>query len=277
MTGQDSRTDDLGRLPTAVDEAAARAGLGARRAVYPGAQSQSGSVGCAAAAVVVLGGIALALSLTAAAAMAVLPLGLLLLCLIGIPLERSTARKNSGVRLDLYDRGLTAVVKGRVHAVRYESTSVLQNTVRHTGVGGYTSYEYTLTDVAGGKVVLRGRADGVGEVAEPGKFTNPREWGPAVQDAVTRARLPAAIAALASDGRLEFGRLWLTRHEVGSARESARWHEIQEVKVFDGVIRLKVAGRWRALTSAAVSTTPNVFVFLALAERLREHAHGPTA
>ncbi|MEV6208268.1 DUF6585 family protein [Kitasatospora sp. NPDC051914] len=267
MTGQDSRTDDQGRLPTAVDEAAARAGLGARRAVYPGAQSQSGSVGCAAAAVLVLGGIALALSLTAGTAMAVLPLGLLVLCLIGIPLERSTARKNSGVRLDLYDRGLTAVVKGRIHAARYESTSVLQNTVRHTGVGGYTSYEYTLTDVAGGKVVLRGRADGVGEVAEPGRFTDPREWGPAVQDAVTRARLPAAIAALASDGR----------HEVGSARESARWQEIQEIKVFDGVIRLKVAGRWRALTSAAVSTTPNVFVFLALAERLREHAHGPTA
>lgn len=269
MTGQDGRADGQDEFLTLIDGAAVRNRLGERRAVYPGTQSQAGSLGCAVTGVVVLGGLAAVLSLTEAAVLAVVPLGLLLLVPLGIWIERSTTKKNRGLRLDLHDHGLTAVVKGRVHAVRYESTSVLQNTVRHTGVGGYTSYAYTLTDVDGAKVVLRGRADRTGEVAEKGKFANPREWGPAVQEAVTRAQLPRAVVTLNSGGRLDFGRLWVTRDGVGSARESAQWHEIQEIKVFDGFVKLKVAGRWRALTSAAVSTIPNFFVFLALAEHLR--------
>ncbi|MER6400953.1 DUF6585 family protein [Kitasatospora sp. NPDC001603] len=275
MTGQDGLADGRSELLTLIDEAAVRNRLGDRVAVYPGTRSQAGSLGCAVTGAVVFGGLALVLSLTEAAALAVIPLGLLLLVPLGIWKERSTTAKNQGVRLDLHERGLTAVVKGRVHAVRYESTSVLQNTVRHTGVGGYTSYEYTLTDVDGAKVVLRGRADGAGEVAEKGRFSNPREWGPALQQAVTRAQLPGAVAALDSGGRLEFGRLWLTVDAVGSARESAQWQEIQEIKVFDGFVKLRVAGRWRALTHAAVSTIPNFFVFLALAEHLRRSAGRP--
>ncbi|MFJ9953487.1 DUF6585 family protein [Kitasatospora sp. NPDC091207] len=270
MTGQDGRTDGQEQFLTLIDEAALRNRLGERRAVHPGTQSRASSLGCAVTGAVVFGGLALVLSLTAAAVLAVIPLGLLLLVPLGIWIERSTTKQNRGVRLDLYDHGLTAVVKGRVHTVRYDQTSVLQNTVRHTGVGGYTAYAYTLTDVAGAKVVLRGRADRTGEVAEKGKFANPREWGPAVQQEVTRAQLPRAVATLNSGGRLEFGRLWVTRDGLGSARESAQWHEIQEIKVFSGFVKIRVAGRWRALTSAAVSTIPNFFVFLALAEHLRQ-------
>ncbi|MGV9271047.1 DUF6585 family protein [Kitasatospora sp. NPDC003701] len=275
MTGQDGRADGRDEFLTLIDGAAVRNRLGERQAVHPGTQSQASSAGCAVAGVVVFGGLALVLSLTEAAVLAVIPLMLLLMVPFGIWIERSTTKKNRGLRLDLYEHGLTAVVKGRVHAVRYESTSVRQNTVRHTGVGGYTSYEYTLTDVDGTKVVLRGRADRTGEVAQKGRFANPQEWGPAVQQAVTRAQLPRAVAILNSGERLDFGRLWVTRDGVGSARESTPWHEIQEIKVFSGFVKLKVAGRWRAPAGAAVSTIPNFFVFLALAEHLRRPGNRP--
>ncbi|MFG3052582.1 DUF6585 family protein [Kitasatospora sp. NPDC048239] len=264
--------DGAERFLPLIDEAAARERLGTRRAVYPGTQSQSGTLGCAVTGVVVLGGIALALSWTEAAVLAVIPLGLLLVVPFAIRHERSTTRRNQGLRIDLFDQGLTAVVQGRVRAVRYESTSVLQYIVRHTGAGGYTAYEYTLTDTEGEKVVLRGRADRMGEVAEKGRFSRPQDWGPAIQHAVTRAQLPGAAAALASGGRLDFGPLWITRDEIGSARGSVPWHEVEEIRAANGIVRIKAAGRGRGPGTAGVSRIPNLSLFLTLADRRRAAA-----
>ncbi|MFF2042729.1 DUF6585 family protein [Kitasatospora sp. NPDC058170] len=275
--GGNSDGDGVDRFLSQIDEAAARERLGGRRAVYPGTQSQSGSLGCAVTGIVVLGGIALALSQTAAAVMAVLPLGLLLVVPFAIWHERSTSRKNRGLRIDLFDHGLTAVVQGRVHTVRYESTSVLQHIVRHTGAGGYTAYEYTVTDTEGGRVVLRGRADRMGEVAEKGKFGRPQDWGPAIQNAVTRAQLPGAAAAMESGGRLDFGPLWMTRDEIGSARGSVPWHEIEQIRAANGIVTVKVAGRRRGPVDAAVSRIPNLSLFLTLAERRRANGRRPAA
>lgn len=63
-----------------------------------------------------------------------------------------------------------------MHTVPYDSTTVLQNNLRHTDITGFTENEYTLNDIDGQKVVLRGRSD---EVA-----------------AVTDARLPRAVFGL---------------------------------------------------------------------------------
>lgn len=156
--------------------------------------------------------------MTEAAVLAVIPFGLLLVVPFSIRHERATSRKNGGLRLDLFEHGLTTVVQGSVRTVRYESTAVLQHVVRHTGAAGHTAYEYTLTDTEGAKLVLRGRVDTFGQVAQKGRIDSPQEWGPAIQQAVTRAQLPGAAATMASGGRLDFGPLWMTRDEVGSAR-----------------------------------------------------------
>lgn len=66
-----------------------------------------------------------------------------------------------------------------MHTVPYDSTTVLQNNLRHTDITGFTENEYTLNDIDGQKVVLRGRSD---EVA-----------------AVTDARLPRADLRTSSD------------------------------------------------------------------------------
>ncbi|MGP3690922.1 DUF6585 family protein [Streptomyces sp. IBSNAI002] len=276
MTGEDRPLHAQDQLLTRIDAAADRGLLGARRTVYGGVQSDSGSYGCAVAAGVVLGGIALALFLTGKGLFAVLPVGMLLLILVGLWYDSFTSKRNRGFQLDLYEHGLTAAVKDRVHAVRYDNTTVFQRTVRHTGTAGYTTYEYSLTDIDGEKLVLRGRSDGV---AKKGYFAKPKEWGTAIQQAVTRAQLPMALATLDAGQSLDFGKLWLTREEVGSARESVQWSQIQEVRVVDGFIKVKIAGKWRslgstALTSPSVAGTPNFFVFLALADHLRGPGRG---
>ncbi|MFJ8858151.1 DUF6585 family protein [Streptomyces sp. NPDC102451] len=276
MTERDSRLRAQDQLLTRIDEAAERGRLGERRAVHRGVQSQSGSPGCALAAGAVFFGIALALFLAGRTGLAVIPFGLLLVSWISIGFERLTSKRNQSFQLDLYEHGLTAALKNRVHAVRYDGTSVLQNSVRHTGVAGYTEYEYTLTDIEGQQVVLRGRSDGV---AQKGRFPHPKEWGDTIQQAVTEAQLPKAIARLKAGESLDFGRLWLTLDAVGSARDTAKWSQIQEIRVFDGFVKIKIAGQWRSLgntavTSITVSGIPNFFVFLALAERLRQSGSG---
>lgn len=277
MAGQDNHQHAQNKLLTKIDEAAARGRLGSRREVHRGAQSEPGSPGCAWAAVIVLGGIALALFFVGKAGLAAIPLGLLLVSWLSMAYERRISRKNQGLQLDLYDHGLTAALKGRVHAVRYDNTAVLQNTVRHTGVAGHTDYRYTLTDIDGQRVVLHGRSD---RVAQKGRFVNAKEWGTAIQRAVTDAQLPQSIARLNAGESLDFGKVWMSLDAVGAGRDTAEWSQIDEIRVIDGYVKIKVAGKWRSLgntavTAVAVSAIPNFFVFLALADHLRQTGRGP--
>ncbi|MFJ8845995.1 DUF6585 family protein [Streptomyces cyaneofuscatus] len=271
MTGEDGRSHAQDQLQASIDEAADRGRLGKRSATYPGSQTD-GFRGCAVAAVIVLGGLGLVLALTAEPIVAVLPGGLLVAVLISLWFDRRTSKRNEGFRLDLYEHGLTAVVKGQAHAVRYDSTSVLQRSIRHTGATGYTEYWYTLTDIDERNIVLRGRSD---RVVKKGQFSKPQEWGTAIQQGVTRAQLPKALAAIHSGESLSFGKLWISREAVGSARDAAKWTQIEEIRVIGGYVKIKMAGKWRSLGATAVTTPvvsemPNFFVFLALADHLRQ-------
>lgn len=278
MTGEQSRSHAQDRLRASVDEAADHARLGARSATYRGVRSD-GFRGCAVTAVVVLGGLGLVLALTVEPVVALLPGGLLVAVLISLWVDQRNSKKNQDVRLDLYEHGLTAVVKGRVHTVRYDSTAVLQRSVRHTGATGYTEHWYTLTDTDEGTIVLRGRSDGV---VKKGQLAKPQEWGRAIQQGVTQEQLPQALAAIDSGETLSFGKLWVSREAVGSARDSAKWTQVEEVRVIDGYVKVRTAGKWRSLgatavTAPVVSEMPNFFVFLALVDHLRRPWNGPAA
>ncbi|MFI6472727.1 DUF6585 family protein [Streptomyces sp. NPDC050516] len=243
-----------------VGAAAAREGLGAHRAAYPSiAQAQRQHVKrvqIAAAVLAVLVVICLATGYVPLAFVVGLPL---LMCLYAIMKYSSAANRNEGSRLDLFEHGLTSVHRGAVRVVRYADTTVLQNNVRHTQYGQTTriSYAYTVTDTTGTQVTLR---EG---------YAQPHEWGPAIQQAVTQAQLPQAVAELNAGRRLEFGPLWLTPTEIGSGDKSTPWPQVEEVAVKDGYVRIRVAGRWSALSMTAVSRIPNFLVFHALADHLR--------
>ncbi|MFI6051056.1 DUF6585 family protein [Streptomyces violascens] len=242
-----------------ISASAAREGLGAHRAAYQSiAQAQRQHVKrvqIAAAVLAVLVVLCLATGYVPLAFVVGLPL---LICLYAIKTYSSAANRNEGSRLDLFEHGLTSAHRGGVQVVRYADTSVLQNIVRHTQYGQTTriTYAYTVTDTTGAQVVLRAG------------YAQPHEWGPAIQQAVTEAQLPQAAAQLNAGRRLEFGPLWLTPTEIGSGNKSTPWPQVEEVEVKDGYVRIRVAGRWSALSMTAVSRIPNFFVFRALADHL---------
>lgn len=180
----------------------------------------------------------------------------------------SATRTGTDARLDLYERGLTVAVNGRIHVVRYDTTSVLQTSTQHLHDSAArvlrTTRTYALTDVEGERVVLLGRPEDSGA----------REWGPAIQRAVTHAQLPRALAALERGERLTFGDVWLTREQVGSGVVSARWPQVRQIDIKEGAISLNTDGNWHRLMPTT-STIPNLFLLCALVERLRTDGMRP--
>ncbi|MFG2205693.1 DUF6585 family protein [Streptomyces sp. NPDC048638] len=246
MTRPTPRTRGAELLLARISAAAGRASIGKRRATYAGAARTS----------------------PAPAGPVRVIRGLLAFARYG----RSATTTCADARLDMYDQGLTVAVEGRIHVVRYDTTSVSvsvsvsasasasQKSLRlpQRSARGGTTRTYTLTDVEGKRVVLYGGPEDSGA----------EEWGPEIQRAVTHARLPLATAALNRGERLTFGDVWLTREEVGSAEVSARWPQVQQIEIQQGPIRLNIDGDWHALAHTA-SEVPNLLLFCTLVERLR--------
>ncbi|WP_446223968.1 DUF6585 family protein [Nocardia sp. IBHARD005] len=169
--------------------------------------------------------------------------------------ERST----KGNRLALYDHGLVAVVGGRTSVARFDSTTVLQKIVRKRKNGGpiITVYSYTLTDLAGQRFDIQS------------SFVQPDQWGPWIQQSVTQAQLPKALAAVHAGHRLDFGDIWLTSSEIGARNKRVPWQQVQSLNTAHGYAEISVEGKWFGLNSTSVADIPNFFVLHALVEQLR--------
>ncbi|WP_414167755.1 DUF6585 family protein [Streptoverticillium reticulum] len=166
--------------------------------------------------------------------------GLLALVRSGLP---SAARANPDARLDLYERGMTVVVMGRIRVLRYDTTSVF----RQDGT-------FTFTDAEGERITL--------------SHGEEEEWVPEIQRAVTDAQLPLALARLGEGERLAFGDIWLTREGIGFGETSARWSQVQRIEIRDDAVVIGTA-------ETAASATPNLFVLRALVEHLRTEGGHP--
>ncbi|GAA3584889.1 DUF6585 family protein [Streptomyces osmaniensis] len=156
-------------------------------------------------------------------------------------------------RLDLYQRGLTVAVDGRIHVVRYDTTTVRRR--RALSPQGFTR-AHVLVDLDSERIVLR-----------CGDFGEPEVWGPEIHRSVADAQVPRALAALTRGERLDFGPVWLTRAELGSRGTTLRWAQVQRIEILKGSVAVRTAGRWQVWGSVT-SGIPNLCVLRALAEYL---------
>ncbi|MCC3774881.1 hypothetical protein [Streptomyces sp. UNOB3_S3] len=162
------------------------------------------------------------------------------------------AHTRDAARLDLYENGLTVAVKGRIHVVRYDTTSVYRTEATRPG-----GTAHALTDVDGERVVLRGGPE-QGEAPE---------WWSGIERGVVGARLPRALAALARGERLAFGEVWLTGEEIGWGEVRARWPRVRRLRTGPGAVGLDIDGTWHEL-GATGSGIPGLLVLRALVEHL---------
>ncbi|MEV0758641.1 DUF6585 family protein [Nocardia sp. NPDC050435] len=174
------------------------------------------------------------------------------------------------VRLDLFERGLVSTENGAVRCVRYDTTVIYQELVRHLLYGVVETkitHDYTLLDTEGKELQLQDFSQG----GPP----NADRWGPAFQQAVTAAQLPAITEKLHRGVTVSFGDLWLTKHEFGAGARSVAWSEVRQIAVQGGDMRVLAYGRWFALTSTPVRKIPNFYVLLASARTLVANPHQP--
>lgn len=170
-------------------------------------------------------------------------------------------KKRAAMRLHLFEYGLIiADSTGPTAIFRWDRLTVTQEITRRYVNGIYvgTTYVYTLTTPEGNKTKITNFYD------------KPDEWGPAIQIAITGAQLPAAIAALEAGAELHFGPLTVNRGGVATSTKSIRWDEIQDIDVNAGYLRIKKAASWIRWSAKPVSAIPNFFVFLSVANHLRQ-------
>ncbi|WP_435172561.1 DUF6585 family protein [Actinacidiphila sp. bgisy145] len=190
--------------------------------------------------------------------------------LLGASRRRRVAQRMQGRELHFYEHGLVNVGVGNEPpaAIRWDEASVLQDIVRHTrnGSTSHTTYLYTLSAPDGTHTKISGIVGGIGGMERP------QEWGQALQKQVTAAQLPRYTRALERGEALTFGDITVSWDGITSHRNAVGWAQLQEIRVKDGYVSLRVAGKWRSLSTTAVAAIPNCFVFLALAERMRAAA-----
>lgn len=249
------------RLPQ-IEDAAAQAGLGEHRGRFGPATAES--MAWLTAFTVGFGALTV-LFLVVSLIAALLPGALFMLFALVTARRSASNRDARDAGLDLFGRGLILASAERLQVVRYAETKVLQEIVHHSvnGRHNHSTFKYTLEDTDGAHVTIQ---------STTGRITagmpSPDQWGPAIQRAVTDAQLPPARAAVAAGKRIEFGKFWVTRDDVGSGSRIWPWTQVSEIRVHNGLVQLKSANRWASVTDSEVSRIPNCLVFIALAEQL---------
>jgi len=178
------------------------------------------------------------------------------------------SRKQAARRLHLFEHGLAEVAKnGEVSAFRWDSVAVLQEITERYANGIYvgTTYVYTLY-----------REDGT-TLKVTDFYAQPERWGPAIQQEITRAQLPGLFAGLEQGRTLAYGSLSVNLGGVATTKGSLTWQEIEKVDISQGVLVLHKRGKRLPWASVPVKRIPNLFLFLALVDQLRQGGLRPNA
>ncbi|MEU6718102.1 DUF6585 family protein [Nonomuraea sp. NPDC046802] len=263
-----------------VEHAARDAGMGERRSVFRPVRPSPAAPFIVAIPVLLCGGFIFYL-LTVSGLIAsffgivIIVGGLVAIGAAAVGIRMRWNDYRSGQELHIYDGG--AIVRGKrdlIFPFRWEETRLLVSVIRR-GHGAAYTYSYALLGsgnrpvVMGQNVmlvsVLTNTADeaNYGDLVTAPLFDRIGEWGPMLEEGVTRAHLPRALAELSAGRPVEFGPVTATPHALTIGRTEIPWGDISGVTIDNGHLYIKRAGKLFA-TSQQVSHIPNFLVLVAL-------------
>ncbi len=165
-------------------------------------------------------------------------------------------RRHRAARLDLFDFGMTVYRSGeQVAGFRWNTAEVRQQVIPFQ-TSAPTEYSLRMSG-----------PDGAEAAFDDTLFGEARDWGRAIQSAVTLAQLPRAVAAIDDGATVQFGEITLDLAALYFRSRAYTWEHIQLIDARSGLVRMKVDGNWVSLTP--VGQIPNFYIFNELAERLR--------
>jgi hypothetical protein len=231
-------------LPDNVAQAAASAGLGALVKVYTPKRRNWAL---------------LIFNIIVGLVCAIFLLGLWLLWMVyRTPnLSRSLAAR----RLYLFEQGFIVLDKpDNPQAFRFDAIdTVFQQIVsrRTYGIEVARTYVYTVT-------ARDGRVTKVTQF-----WSDIAELGSHINTSVSNALLPGTITAIERGQSVQFGDMTLNATGIAGRRKSVTWKEVSDVRIANGYVSVKVAGKFWSLSTVAAAKLPNLPLFLALAGRLK--------
>lgn len=163
-------------------------------------------------------------------------------------------------RIYLYEQGFVLVERPEDPQVyRWDGIdAVFQKIVRtsYNGISTGTKYQYTIIRRDGATTKVTQFWDGGAQ------------FGAHVNERVSAALLPGAVAAIERRQGIQFGDMTLTLDGVAGKRKSVTWAEVSGVGIANGFVRVKVLGKSMPLSTVAAADLPNLPLFMTLADRL---------
>jgi hypothetical protein len=239
--------DSLPPVPDKVAQLAASAGLGALQRVYlPKHRSWA----------------LLIVNVVIGLATVIILVGLWLLWIV--LRTPNFSRSQAARRVYLYEHGIIVADRPDDPQVyRWDQIdTVFQKIVstRTYGIETARRYEYTVTRRDGRTEKLTQFFDGIAEL------------GPHINQCVSTALLPGTLAAIEQGQGVRFGDMTLNAGGIAGRRRSVSWSEVSQVQIYNGYVRVGVAGRFFSLSTTAAADIPNLPLFLGLTDRLRKTA-----
>lgn len=94
-----------------------------------------------------------------------------------------------------------------------------------------------------------------------GALQNVQQLGAAIQEEVTQRRWPQTVAAYNKGDTVSFGKLGVSRQglSLNHGKKLIPWSDLQDLRLFNGLLRAKVQGKW--INAAMFAEIPNYYLF----------------
>jgi hypothetical protein len=175
-----------------------------------------------------------------------------------VQMGRKAANKGK-VRLDLFEHGMTFVDhRGKLSAFRWDSMQVKQTIVKQKadfGTISSTSFSYHVYGDDGTEARIEGSHEGNAAVDA---------WGPAIQQAVTKAQLPRLLELFRQGETLRFGQITLQWDSLAAKDKVWAWNQLEGAWAANGSIYVRERGARRNQMLSEISRIPNFYVFSTL-------------
>jgi hypothetical protein len=137
----------------------------------------------------------------------------------------------------------------------------------HNGSYSYTGYELWVTRDDGATFHLQGTSGVRGEVWVLGEL---------ISKEINKVRLVHAINGLQQGRKLDFGPLSIDAYRIYDGSDALPWREVEDIGIHQGRLVIRRVPRSRLLAWSKTDTheIPDFDVFFALAQALRNSAHG---
>ncbi len=191
---------------------------------------------------------------------------------------RHNVKEGTTLRVVVGPLGISWSVGDEMVVARWQDVPLVwQGITRRYVNGSYvgTDYRYVLRLADGRTKTFAGtERDGRKPPEQPGSAPSATlpitlaQLGNVIQQAVTSVQFPRSVQLINAGQAVSFGPLWISAAGIGHEDQGLRWDEVEEVKVHQGVVRVKKADKWLTWEKVPVAQVPNFFVFMDLVKAL---------